>query len=519
VQSAESVEFLSKVRTDLRFLLSSRWFVGLVFLSTALRLYFFEFFHSGSPSKYGPDEGTYAALAKYVSKGMPVQEFPTYGPGLYNSSRSFIVPSSLLIRLGVGELDAVRLVSSSYGLLSVVVFALSLITLVEKNSKGARHRFEKDKVLALALLTLFAFLPSSFLWSTLGLRESASSFWLLATFYFALKLFTVTRERKKPYFFGTSLSLVFAFGARRETALVFSVILFIMGVAILWRTQKSSILLAMIVGFIGGQVITTTPDVMASEKLVAFSVDAETAKSPSPVQSFESKSPSPVQSFESKSPSPVQSFESKSPSKPIDSMVSKKCEFDQQVIVTENGEFICKVTREYSVEKFKLLETAKNQIQTVTILEEKRNANRIEAESAFAESACSTLSNQLISTLICNLSELPYRLTAFLIRPFPLLDYGSSSFNFAGLENILWLILLTYTVWTIIRSRVTSFHRWLSFGLLSFVVMFSVAAALYEGNMGTAFRHKSSILWPLLLIIFICRKQTNTTKDIENTRL
>jgi len=35
------------------------------------------------------------------------------------------------------------------------------------------------------------------------------------------------------------------------------------------------------------------------------------------------------------------------------------------------------------------------------------------------------------------------------------------------------------------------------------VLLFASAAALYEGNLGTAFRHKSTILWPLIFILMI----------------
>ena len=48
-----------------------------------------------------------------------------------------------------------------------------------------------------------------------------------------------------------------------------------------------------------------------------------------------------------------------------------------------------------------------------------------------------------------------------------------------------------------------------------FVVGFIVGSAIYEGNLGTAFRHKSSILWCLLLITYIYIQNVYSSKFIE----
>jgi hypothetical protein len=52
----------------------------------------------------------------------------------------------------------------------------------------------------------------------------------------------------------------------------------------------------------------------------------------------------------------------------------------------------------------------------------------------------------------------------------------------------------------LIRNRRLAFFGALAPSLLFFSI-YSVAAGAYEGNMGTAFRHKSLILWVVLLLI------------------
>ena len=105
--------------SDFRRILSSPFYMSLLGFSALTRIFFQISYLPNTPSSFGPDEGTYAALAKYVSEGKPVQEYPEYGPVLYNSVRSLILPSSMLIKLDVNELVAVRTVATIYGFLSL----------------------------------------------------------------------------------------------------------------------------------------------------------------------------------------------------------------------------------------------------------------------------------------------------------------------------------------------------------------------------------------------------------------
>ena len=144
-----------------------------------------------------------------------------------------------------------------------------------------------------------------------------------------------------------------------------------------------------------------------------------------------------------------------------------------------------------------------NQVLTVRILEYKRSVNALGAQSALPVSTCQSSSNEIVKIIKCNLSELPYRLFAFLFRPLIFFDQGSTTLNFAALENLGWMILVPLSVWVSLRRRENTVDRFINLGLTSYVLLFASAAALYEGNLGTAFRHKSTILWPLIFILMI----------------
>ena len=59
------------MKTDLKVFFSSRFLRLLVLTSLFTRSFFQFIFLPKKPSEYGPDEGTYAALAKYVAEGLP----------------------------------------------------------------------------------------------------------------------------------------------------------------------------------------------------------------------------------------------------------------------------------------------------------------------------------------------------------------------------------------------------------------------------------------------------------------
>jgi hypothetical protein len=490
------------MQSDFRIVFSSKFFLPMILISGLLRIFIQYFFLPSNPSSFAPDEGTYADLAKYVEKGLPVQEFPGYGPSLYNTSRSIILPSSLLIRLGLDELVAVRTTSSLYGLLSTIVLGLCFAAFLRVRFPSARD-YSAHLGLRFALLVfIFSFVPSNFLWSVLGLRESASQFWLISTVYLCIVLIATKQRVFRYHVLGASVCLVLAFGARRETALVFSLVLLLLSAFLFLKLRNYSVSLVVALGFIGGQFFTTTPVVEAKESFRAVKLNHNESKSPAPTQSYESKSPAPTQSYESKSPAPTQSYESKSPAPTrLSEVVSRICTGEDQIVEYQSTVYECRSETQYNIVKRNVLESAKKQVLTTQILEIKREVNSREAQSALPFKECKVAIHPLLDKLLCNLSELPYRLPTFLFRPFPLIDGGSTFLQIAGIENLFWMILVLIAVRTFFLKQISGSARVAIVSLASYVLAFSTAAALYEGNLGTAFRHKSAILWPLILIL------------------
>ena len=128
--------------------------------------------------------------------------------------------------------------------------------------------------------------------------------------------------------------------------------------------------------------------------------------------------------------------------------------------------------------------------------------------------ACPWEESSEISKYGCLAFRAPYMTLTFLFRPFPFLDTTSLSSFFAGAENMLWVIMFMYIFFRFYKSRRINFFRELSPSLI-FFLLYVVGAGSYEGNMGTAFRHKSLILWVVLLLVFATSNKLNANPNSE----
>ena len=476
--------------SDLRHALASKHILAILFLSAFIRLIFYSIILPKSPSSFGPDEGNYAALAKYVSEGLPVEEFPNFGPGLYNSAKSVILPSAGLIKLGIEELSAIRLISTLYGIASSLMLAMCFFSYQKIRHKNSQECNSSADFRFVSLLALFSFLPSNFIWSTIGLRESGSQFWLIASFYMLLKLFNAVGGDKLRFALLAVVVLTFAYGTRPQTALIFSVVALALSAALLVKLKKIALFVVIAAGTILGQAFTTTPVVASKETLGAFRVVA-----PSLTQNSTAK-PSDAPQNSTAKPTEVSVSSEKV-------NLSDKCQRPNQTILFDGQLFQCKSKKTYEVVKRNPVVTIQQQILTTQILEYKRAVNALDAQSALPLVKCQNFSQDVVTLIKCNAAELPYRFFAFLFRPLLFFDKGSTFLELAAIENLGWLTLISLFFFVLLRPKKNLIERVLSSSLALYVFLFASGAALYEGNLGTAFRHKSSILWPIIFTLMI----------------
>ena len=459
-------------------------FFAIVAASFIARLVMF-FTLPNTPSSLAPDEGTYAGLAKWISESKPAIDFPGFGEGLYLSGRSVIIPATILIKFGMNELDAVRLTSSIYGFLSLCLLAYLCFKLLKSTSSGFEENTKTERLLV-SLLLVYAFLPSHFVWSNLGLRESPNEFWLIMAFM-GVFLFYKEGQRKKPLLAVlVSMSIICTFGSRPQVGWVLVVTLLMYSMFKLRNKLTYLLITSVLAGLFAGYLTTTS--------FVYVTSDVYVAKDSTPTPTKDS------------TPTPINRREVNA---------SKLCDGTKTKVEYEDKVYNC--VKSGTITKRELSSNlAEVAIKQVEVIPGKQIVNQVGAASMIERLTCPWEETSEFGKYGCLAFRAPYMTLTFLFRPLPFIDTTSRSSVIAAGENILWMFSFIFILFRIYKSRQINFFRELSPSLI-FFSLYVVGAGSYEGNMGTAFRHKSLILWIVLLLLFATSEIITKKEDLKET--
>jgi len=420
---------------------------AIVFASFVVRVVAF-FALPNTASNLAPDEGTYASLTQWIGMSKPATDFPVYGEMLYLSGRALILPSAFFFRIGIDSLDAVRLTASIYGILTLIVATTLIHSLY--NSLG-RVRKGLDS-LAVLMVIVMAFLPSPFVWSILGLRESATTFWVILAFMSYFKISQGDLEDKGTFLLTLIISIILLFSSRPQVGWVLVVTLIFCALFVR-RVRLALIpvlLISMFIGYLG-----TTPK--SELEVITYSVETVNGII-------------------------------------VDQQSAAGCLQDRQIFELDGQKIVC-------IQKIVIQRNPGTALaKEIQEIDYHRGANQVGAASVIETPQCPVDDATKFGQYFCLAYRAPYTTFAFLFRPILGPDVTSSSSLFAALENTFWLGALLFVIVMFIRNRRLPFLGALTPSLV-FFSLYSVAAGAYEGNMGTAFRHKSLILWVVLLLL------------------
>jgi hypothetical protein len=382
-------------------------------------------------STLAPDEESYAEMARRISNDLPMTGYE----GLFRTSRTLIIPSSKLIDAGMEPLSAVRLTSMLYSMAS-----LMLIILITRNFLKTNNSTDwivpKNYYLILGILSIFAFFPSRLFWSTLGLRESAMEFWLLAALssLYAIRYIRTLSILFSSWCLFASIALLFC--TRSQVALVLMMTILLISFS---NLKEKHVPLILIVSILSMILSTALIDLGSSEKTNVS------------LQDYSSKA---------------------------------------------------------------IFELAKTTSEQIGSLSARHSGNQIDAESAIQTLECPIDEMSALGKPLCIAWRAPYMSATFLFRPFILTDISSLGSLLAGVENLLWLFgfLLLTQVALKRRARIPVALK----PSIVFCAIYVVSAGSYEGNLGTAFRHKSLILWVFLTMFLALYWQKGTEQVKQN---
>ena len=432
---------------------------AIVFASLVVRVVAF-FILPSSGSSLTPDEGAYAETSRRLASGE--MNDTLFSDNLLVQSRSFLYPSALIIKLGIDPLAAVRIVSSVYGLLTLVYLIKILIIFLDDHHAKNLRIPTRTKPLVLIVL-IYAFLPSHFFWSIVGLRESSVEFWVVfISFQFQKLLISQMTRRRAPLIL-VGLSIPFLFSSRPQIGWVLSTSLILYCVFKSFRKSSLRIVIPFLLfGVTVGYVISSP---ISIEKTMSYSLEN---------LDLSQISPNAIENLQ-------------------------KCYKDGEVILLAGVRYLCKQAPDAGT-SIKIKNSSNPLVVHTGAIEQHHKWNQEGAASVIRTLHCPFDSGSKISNYGCLVWRAPYTTFTFMFRPLLGPDVTSISSLFASIENILWLGAFAFIICMLIRNRNLAFLEVLVPPIL-FMCLYSIAAGAYEGNMGTAFRHKSLILWVVILLL------------------
>ena len=426
---------------------------AIVFASFVVRFIGFFLLPSEPSVSLAPDEGGYAEIVRLVAS----EQSTTSWGGLYFISRTLVLPAEVLNNFGIEPLSSVRIIASLYGALTLILVAFLIIQFVNKYSTYSELT-SKITNLIIGLFFSFAFLPSHLLWSMLGLRESPMEFWVLCSLAAVFLAVNLQEKVTLPIALLLTISITLLFNTRPQVGWVLMVsILVSLIFSNKGRVSFTLALLTLIASGVGyTSVVVQKHDVFALVATEGSSTEGSATE-------------------------------------------GSACQNSNQTIILKGKEYKCiKIGTRRDLSN---LQNPGEIIVNETIaIPDRHKGNQVAAASAIQTLPCPVTEESETDKIFCLAWRAPYMAATFLFRPLIGIDTTSKSSLMAAIENIAWLGAFIFIVILLIRKRRLAFIGPLAPSLI-FFMLYCVGAGSYEGNMGTAFRHKSLILWVILLLV------------------
>jgi|GEM_PF-7017812 len=485
-----------------------------------------------------PDEYTWSNLTIWLVEGKDLTQFDGFDRSPFYGAQSLVVPSAWQVEfLNISGLNAVRNTSLLYGIGSLLVFFYS-IKLISRSNFSSLSR--KQFSFALGILLIYGLMPSHLFWSLVGLRDSASEFFVLLTVFFVCKSLIFKKWRWYALPLVTLFSII-SFSARAQTAWVLCALVGIVGaISVFTKAKRPELFIVAIGAFFVGQLFSEIPEKVLTKEVVITQGEKSLTLIFENYTLIQQKSdglrikvkdgklvPTDSASFDSSNINEeISLVDVENASKILgligdtDSGSNNTDNADSGSNNTDNadsGSDINYTVKERKDSQTNVLQGAGKPIERLGSLEYERGVKRLDAESAISEFECKSFGVNLLDRSLCLVEKVIYQFFSFLFRPMFFETSVSLEFKFAAYENILWLALFISLLifWMRLRWRPNQ----LDLMPMIFFMLFAPAAAMTQGNLGTAMRHKSIVLWTLLWIalsMYFYHHKKSTTRQVAS---
>jgi hypothetical protein len=455
-----------------------------------------------------PDESTWSGLTTWISDSGDKTVFEGFDRTPYFGAQALVLPSVAQMHLfDITSLDAVRNTSLFYGIGGIILIGSLIVLLISNLHKENGVVNKSTLTVAYAVIAIYGFLPSHFLWGVIGLRDSAAEFFVILVSL--MLMLSILKSRFRYMTIGMILvAMVGLSASRAQVAWVMCAVVAIFSIlSIKGINKRPEFLLVAVISFplclwissVPNKSIQTTYEI--EDGLSKISITYDKGK----LVRVDSKGAS-VEVKDGK----ILQLDEKNPAQSATPAITLSEE--ELALLVKNTSSSLKVTIE-TQENLKpaISENVSAPINRLNNIPKERNAKRFGAKGVINETQCPLEVSSQLRKYLCEAYRLPYALTAFLLRPFIFETSTSQEFRFASVENVFWLLLI-FSVLILALKR-----KWVpklvDAPAFLFLVLFSAPASLTEGNFGTAVRHKSVVLWCLLyLFLTIYMNPKNSIK-------
>jgi hypothetical protein len=367
----------------------------------------------------------------------------THSLSFYFSHLPYLGVAHLVSLIGISPIQSLQIVSTTYGMLSIILFVLTIRKILFLNNSTFRVSLK----LATFLSIIYLIFPSRNFWIASGLRESLLEFSILLLTFTVMNWNTnnsCSKIQCAIFIFFIHLALWIGISIRVSTTVVIALAIAIYAFVIVKSIRLFSIFLALFLLAL-----------IFSRSIGGYLLHQSFLQQPLSSASFD-----------------------------------KRVQEEKFQFFSESQDFV--MTNLKSITKFE-------QVSSVRQLEAKTSFLLLDCAG---ESRNSIISIKYFKFFICKSANVFLKILNAWLLPFFNLNSWSGFGLAASTENIFWLFLF-FVVLNSVNPK-NQFSNLYSLLKLQ-IVLFLCIIAQYEGNYGTSFRHKMFLL-PLLLLFLLCRE-------------
>lgn len=459
---------------------SSKMLIGLLLYFSFCLKCFVVLFLPRRALSFAWDETAYSDLVLWASNSWNMRNFPNLGEGFYLSNKLITWVGVLFYRFVGDERLSVRLVALSFSGICFIAYycALNILGLL-------KHHSNQVKLLLVLITTIYCFLPSGFVWSVLGMKEGV----ILSLFQVWIVSLIVLLKKSKSLGLLLANVVVILFVFTRLELVV--IVMASTCSWLLWSLKQkyhdnSKLIVALTVS------IFFTSIAANSLRMYDFSTPRATQDTNQTVKptNNQQKGNSTSGEDEIHIGNVQDSSQIESDKRPANLLLSWNIGFVKRRLdnasENEGSSYRREVCGGFKQRLETVLDYADNTYSQVSFWEAHKSA------------------------VFCHFLDLPLQVFLFWFKPFPILDSDNRLQLFAGIENTFWIGFLLYSAlfYYMFSKRRTKDSvesnpfRALESAIWFIVLMFILASSLYEGNMGSAYRHKI-VLFPAVISLMI----------------